>query len=69
MHLHKNQLYLLKQHSESFKSWSVIIRINNEGKSSIMKLGPELNCVLCSFHAEKKTKTIFHFYVITSKYA
>ena len=39
MHLHKHQLYLLEQHSESFKSWSAIIRINTEGKSLIMKLG------------------------------
>jgi len=39
MNLHKHQLYLLKQHSDSFKSWSAIIRINTEGKSLIMKLG------------------------------
>ena len=38
MNLH--QLYLLEQHSESLKTWWAIIRINNEGKSSIMKLGP-----------------------------
>jgi len=31
---------LLKQHSESFKRWSAVIRINTEGKSLIMKLGP-----------------------------
>ena len=42
MNLHKHQLYLLEQHSESFKSWSAIIRINTEGKSLIMKLGPEV---------------------------
>ena len=36
----KHQLYLLGQHSESFKIWSAIIRINTDGKSSIMKLGP-----------------------------
>ena len=35
MNLHKHQLYLLEQHSESFK-----IRIIIEGKSLIMKLGP-----------------------------
>jgi len=40
MHLHKHQLYLLEQHSESFTIWSVIIRINTEGKSLIMKLDP-----------------------------
>ena len=42
MHLHKHQLYYLEQHSESFKIWSAIIRINTEGKSLIMKLGPGL---------------------------
>jgi len=42
MNLHKHQLYLLEQHSESFKIWSAIIRINTEGKSLIMKLGPGL---------------------------
>ena len=41
MNLHKQQLYLLEQSSESFKIWSAIIRINSEGKSSIMKLGTE----------------------------
>ena len=44
MHLHKHQLYLLEQHSESFKIWSAIIRINTEGKSLIMKLGPGNFC-------------------------
>ena len=39
MNLHKHQLFLLKQHSESFKSWSANISINTEGKSLIMKLG------------------------------
>ena len=39
MNLHKHQLYLLEQHSESFKIWAEIIRINAEGKFSIMKLG------------------------------
>jgi len=37
MNLHKCQLYLLEQHS-----WSAIIRINTEGKSLIMKLGPRI---------------------------
>ena len=41
MHIHKHQLYLLEQHSESFKIWSAIIRINTEGTSLIMKLGPD----------------------------
>ena len=40
MNLHKHQLYLLEKHSESFKIWSAIIRINTEGKCLIMKLGP-----------------------------
>jgi len=40
MNLYKHQLYLLEQHSESFKSRSAIIRINTERKSLIMKLGP-----------------------------
>ena len=40
MNLYKYQLYLLEQHSEAFKIWSAIIRINTEDKSSIMKLGP-----------------------------
>ena len=31
MHLHKDQLYLLEQHSKSFEIWSAIIRINTEG--------------------------------------
>jgi len=39
MNLHKHQLYLLEQHSESFKVCSAIIRINTEGKYLIMKLG------------------------------
>jgi len=30
MNLHKNQLYLLEQHWESFKIWSAIIRINTQ---------------------------------------
>ena len=40
MNLHKHQLYLLDQHSESFKIWSAIIRIKTEGKSLIIILGP-----------------------------
>jgi len=41
MNLHTHQLYLFEQHSESFKIWSEIIRINTKGKSLIMKLGPD----------------------------
>jgi len=44
MNLHKCQLYLLEQHSEPFKCniiWSAILRINTEGKSLIMKWGPQ----------------------------
>ena len=40
VYLHKKQLYLLEQHSELYEIWSAIIRINIEGKSLIMKLGP-----------------------------
>ena len=36
MNLRKHQLYLLKQHSESFQIWLAIIRIN-----LIMNLGPD----------------------------
>jgi len=46
MNLHKHQLYLLKQHSVSFKIWSAIIRINTERKSLIMKLGPVVISVI-----------------------
>jgi len=42
MNLHKHQLYLLEQHSESFKIWSGTDRINTEGNSLNMTLGPEL---------------------------
>jgi len=38
MNLHK---HLLEQHSESYEIWSAIIRINTEGKSLSMKLGPD----------------------------
>ena len=41
MNMNTHQLYLLEQHSESFKLWSAIIRIHIEGKSLIMKLGPD----------------------------
>ena len=56
MNLHKHQLYLLEQHSESFKMWSAI-RINTKGKSLIMKLGPGFLVVLTF----KKGSTIKSF--------
>ena len=40
-------LYLLKQHNESFEIWSALIKNNTEGKSLIMKLGPDGKC-LCN---------------------
>ena len=42
MNLHKHQLYLLEQHSESYEISAAIIRINTEGKYLIMKVGPGL---------------------------
>ena len=57
MNLHKHQLYLLKQHSVSFKIWSAIIRINTERKSLIMKLGP----VVISVIAWIKCLFMLHF--------
>ena len=41
MRVLNHQLYLLEQHSDSYKNMSAIIRINTQGKSLIMKLGPE----------------------------
>jgi len=38
LYVHNHQVYLLEQHSESFE----IIKINTEGKSLIMKLGPDV---------------------------
>ena len=40
LYIGKHQLYLLEQHSESYEIWSATIRINTEGKSLNMKLGP-----------------------------
>ena len=40
MHVRKYRVYLLEKHNKLFKSWSAIIRINTDGKSLIMKLGP-----------------------------
>jgi len=45
MNLHTQQLYLLIQHSESFKIVSAIIRIKTLGKSLIMKLSPEVTVI------------------------
>ena len=42
LYVHTHQVYLLEQHSESFEIWSAIIKINPEGKSLIMKLGPDV---------------------------
>ena len=42
LYVHNHQVYLLEQHSESFDIWSAIIKINTEGKSLIMKLGPDV---------------------------
>ena len=50
MNLHNNQMYLLEQHSESFNIWSAIIRINTEGKSLIIKLGPGIIRLNCCAH-------------------
>jgi len=38
--------YLLEQHSESFKIWSGIIRINTTGKSLFINLGPGLHTLI-----------------------
>ena len=35
-------MYMLEKHSNLFKSWTTIIKINTESKSSIMTLGPDL---------------------------
>ena len=62
MNLHKHQLYLLEQNSESFKCLSAIIRINTEGKSLIMKFGPGLiNFMLIYFHNWENIYFYFYF--------
>ena len=66
MNLHKHQLYLLEQHSESFKIWSAIIRINTEGKSLIMKLGPGL--WLMGEGGELMFTFLSHDYTITNNF-
>ena len=57
----KHQLYLLGQHSESFKIWSAIIRINTDGKCLIMELGPgHVNywlSILCYKPNKKRLRT------------
>ena len=40
MHLHAHRLYVLEQHSDSFEIRSAKTRINTEGNSLTMKLGP-----------------------------
>jgi len=57
MNLHIHQLDLFQQHSESFKIWSAIIRINTEGKSLIMKLGP------CISGADLSTSGSFELWI------
>jgi len=42
MYVHIYQMYMLEKHSNLFKSWTTIIKINTESKSSIMTLGPDL---------------------------
>jgi len=51
MNVHKQKLFLLKQHSESFEIWLASIRTNTEGKSLNKKVGSavllfcvQLNC-------------------------
>ena len=39
MNVHKQKLFLLKQHSESFEMWLASIRTNTEGKSLNIKVG------------------------------
>ena len=39
-HVDKHQLYLLEIHSESFDFWTAHMRINTEGKSLVMNVGP-----------------------------
>ena len=59
MNLHKHQFYLLEQHSESFKIRSAIIRINTEGKSLIMKLGPVVYCRILRGIQKSRHKNVF----------
>ena len=59
MNLHKHQLYLLEQHSESFNIWSAIIRITTEGKSLIMKLVPGCDNLIFKQVKYKNIASIF----------
>ena len=45
LYIHTHQLYLLKQHSESYNIWSAIMRINTEDKTLIVKFGPDVHAV------------------------
>jgi len=54
MNLHKHQLYLLEQHNESFTIWSVIIRINTEGKYLVYEIGP-----WCLYNDNKSNSLVF----------
>jgi len=62
MNLHNHQLYLLEQHSESFKIWSAIIRISTEGKSSIMKFGPGI--IVISIYDSNLSYVVISFKII-----
>ena len=46
MYMNISVRYLLEQHSESFKIWSGIIRINTTGKSLFINLGPGLHTLI-----------------------
>jgi len=63
-YLHKHQLNLLQQHSESFQFWPASIRINTEGKSLIMKLGKYIVCEFKQIYSTFRTHTytLAHFY-------
>ena len=66
MNLHKH-MYLLEQHSESFKSWSAIIRIiiNTQGKSLIMKLGPvHYSCALFRYILTFVTSVVLFYFIL-----
>jgi len=61
MNLYKQKLYLLKQHSESFEIWLAITKINTEGKSLNMKVGPgvvQLHTLLWSSYCQTVKQAI-----------
>jgi len=65
MNLHTHLFYLLEQHSKSFKMLSAFIRINNEGKSLIMKLGPGPHAIPeIMFTTMFTTSTTFLYYFV-----